>query len=778
MAKDKDTKRKGNMHDTSIMDTIIDKMIMSLDDNYVSTLNLTEKNAEFKSIINDELDMAKGISHNSILDFTRAISNPASASNTNTQTSNSDDEIYKYIAQNSGAIYNTYTERYKNKFVEAKDLDFISRMVPTLGQAVEIALNHITSSDDLSGAFTRSLNFGTNLQEEQSKILTQAIEQFETDNELLHNLKNTCYRNCLITGKYYIYAVSYSKLFTEYSKNREKMNQFGSAAGGKGITSTYVSEGVAYDHIDTDVGCIAATCALEAAEEKEITDLIRQSNSIGSLSKVNDINVGKQFIEGLSEISTIDSSIPIEVMESMVGLEATVDRPGKVGDFFKEKIDNIKKPKDPNRIADGTVASNEGSKGEKFDITGTFIKYIDADKIIPIKVLDKIIGYLYVETKAKKANPDAARFVNGEFTNVRKDDAIDRVAKMFSDKIISKFSSKFVSENTSFKDVIANCIMANGIVNNEYKIQYLSPDDLFEFNINPDKNGEGVSMLKKSLFPAKLLTSILVKKSLNYINKSGDKTVAHIRGGQTDISKKNNTMRIIRNLQESQITFGDMMADYSMMFHKYANDGNIVMPMGRSGNRLIEFEKMEGQNIDMNTDFEKNLENQALTATGVPPLLIEQYNQADFSKAYTTAHLGFAGTVAGLQSNLEKGTTDLYKRIIENLDLDDSLKSLVLPTFEFKLPRPKSISVLNNTESMSNAMSVSDTIIQLKYGDQPDDSKKDLVNEIKYAIVKELTPFIDWDTFENIITEKEAEVDNIRSTTTSSNDELAGPSQF
>ena len=237
-------------------------------------------------------------------------------------------------------------------------------------------------------------------------------------------------------------------------------------------------------------------------------------------------------------------------------------------------------------------------------------------------------------------------------------------------------------------------------------------------------------------------------------------------------------MRIIRNLQESQITFGDMMADYSMMFHKYANDGNMVMPMGRSGNRLIEFEKMDGQNIDMNTDFEKNLENQALTATGVPPLLIEQYNQADFSKAYTTAHLGFAGTVAGLQSNLEEGTTELYKKIIENLDIADELKSLVLPTFKFKLPRPKSISVLNNTEAMSNAMSVADNVIQLKYGDSPDDNKKDLTNAIRMAIVKDLTPFIDWDRYEEIITEKEAETDNIHSNTTSSNDEIAGPSQF
>jgi hypothetical protein len=59
-AKDKDLEKisKSKLNDIGIMDTIVDKMIMSLDDNHVSNLNLSEKNAEFKSIINDELEVA------------------------------------------------------------------------------------------------------------------------------------------------------------------------------------------------------------------------------------------------------------------------------------------------------------------------------------------------------------------------------------------------------------------------------------------------------------------------------------------------------------------------------------------------------------------------------------------------------------------------------------------------------------------------------------------------------------------------------------------------
>ena len=88
--------------DMKIADTIVSKMIMSLDDNYVSTLNLNEKNAEFKSIINDELELARGVSKGSIIDFTKSLSNNNAK---NIQTNSTDDDLYRFITQNSGPIY-------------------------------------------------------------------------------------------------------------------------------------------------------------------------------------------------------------------------------------------------------------------------------------------------------------------------------------------------------------------------------------------------------------------------------------------------------------------------------------------------------------------------------------------------------------------------------------------------------------------------------------------------------------------------------------------------
>lgn len=779
MAKDKKTKiNTKTLADMKIADTIVSKMIMSLDDNYVSTLNLNEKNAEFKSIINDELELAKGVSKGNIIDFTKSLSDKSAKA---MQTNSTDDDLMKFITQNSGPIYQTFTERYKNKFIEAQDLNFISKFVPSLGQAIRIALNHITSSDDLSGAFTRSLDFGSNLSDDDAAMLTRAIEQFETDNKLLFKLKNTCYYNSLVTGKYYIYAVSYSKLFTEYSKSRALTSDFEKAtmAAKANDVVSVASEGVTYTGYDSELKTLTASCALEATEIQEIKQMTAHDTGVnGDLA--SNMQVRNALVRGIADVYTLESAIPIEVLEEMAGIESVVDNKDlKSMDGFRKIIDDASKiKKNPNEIPDGTMDIGN-KKGETFDITGTYLKFIDATKVIPIKVLDEVIGYLYIESKTKKKDQDATRFIAGELTNVKREDAIEKIARILSQKIVSNFSAKFVADNIQFKNLIANCILANGVVNTEYKIQFISTDDMIPFNVNPDENGEGQSCLKNSMFPAKLLTAYTMKKNLNYINKSGDKTIATIHGGQVDTNRKNQVMRIIRNLQESNVTFGDMMSDYSMMFHKYASDNNIVMPSGRNGNKLVDFEKMDGQNIDMNTEYEKNLENQALTATGVPPLLIEQYNQADFSKAYTTAHLGFAGSVAGWQTDLEEPTTALYKKIIENLDIDDAIKQRVLPLFKFKLPRPKTLSALNNTESLSNATQIAETYVQLKYGevDQNNDTMKEIVNKVKLDIVKDQTPFIDWEKFDDIAKEAELSVDNVKSQT-GGDSETAGASDF
>ena len=56
---------------------------------------------------------------------------------------------------------------------------------------------------------------------------------------------------------------------------------------------------------------------------------------------------------------------------------------------------------DINRTSDGTM--DPSAKGSKFNTVGTYIKYSDASKIVPVKVYNQIVGWFHVhDTTASK----------------------------------------------------------------------------------------------------------------------------------------------------------------------------------------------------------------------------------------------------------------------------------------------------------------------------------------------------------------------------------------
>jgi hypothetical protein len=749
------------------MDVVVNKLLIKLDNDLVSNQNLSSKTEEYKSIINRELELAHGVSNGDIIEFNRAMNDESKKFNKTVSIEDGSD-LGEYLTKNSGNIYQYYNERYKNKFIEAQDLMFIAKFIPSLGQALNIYKTHIVSSDDLSGSVKRNISFGTALSQEEQAQIMAAIKVFEKDNKLLYKLKNSVIGESLVTGTYYVYAPSYQKLFTDYAKTLEKKKKNGANSTQIDHSERYgfgtnAMESVSFDELMSSDNNL--TCALESTEIKEIVDEIKSSNVLDSNDLFYKSDALKNFGKNIATVECVDSEIPFNVLEEMPDLAHNLG----ITEDLKMTFEKCTPATEADKIgaADGTfsretktnnkLSSTDKKHKNKFNVTGTYLKFIDSKNMIKIKILDETVGYFYVDSKKINKTKANITFSNAEWTNINKQSTIERIASMLGSKVAKQFSAKFVSDHVVFKKLIADCIMANGVVNTQYRIQFIPKDDVFEFKINEDAKGDGTSVLKQSLWPAKLLTSIRIRKVLNYINRSADKTIAYVRKGTADVSGRNQAQRVLRNLQESNITFGDIIGDSSLMFHKYAADGNILMPVSRSGNKLVEFERMEGQQVDMSTDYEKELENQALIASGVPPLLVEQSNQADFSRAFTTAHVGFAGIVAGLQSDYEEPLTALYKRIIENLDIDDKLKTLASNTVEVKLPRPRALSVSNSNEILEGSARFAEQFTTLRYGETTDENK-DFIQEVKYNIVKTNAPFIDWvaleETADNIKMEK------------------------
>lgn len=758
------------------LDIAAKKLISSIDNGYNERTLLSSKDDRIQEIINNELDLAKGVSKGSIVDFTTLMAKDSARYN-----GRDPNEVdgYTLFTEDIGNLFGYFQEIYKNRYIELADLKFITKFIPAIGEAVKTTLDSIVQSDDMSETISRNIELGPSLTNVEKAQVMAEIERIETDEKLLKKLRNIVYKKTLVSGNYYVYRIPYNDLFQEYDRlvktGRIINNQFVNNALARGnMSKDAKKKGFNLKNVGKS-GLFATEAAAEmepvvengfSPENTQIINSALESliASDKDFEKSRD-NLKRAFETSFENVSIVDSDVLVEALEGFSSLK-----------FMEDNIASYRQVFGGNGFIDEKLTAtpeatfgNDNYTPEKFNVQGTYIKYIDANRIVPVKVYNQIIGYLHVhDTSATKkatglANmqtqvsttnliaPSSNVFSSVQLTEDKRNKAVQSIVDAVSDGIISNFSNKFVNKNADFKRLIADCIVANGLINSTFQIQFIPAKYITPFAINEDENGMGVSMLQDSLFPAKMLLSTIIAKLLLYMNKSGNKTIAYVRKGPIDVSTGNHVQRTIRMLQESNITFSDLLST-NLSFAKFSRNGNIQLPMAKNGDRLIEFETQEGQEVDMNTPMEEYLEKLAILGTGVPSVIMEYTDAADYAKSLVTANLKFAGRVAAFQSDLEEATTDLYKALLSSSSLEESIRNKAVNSLKFKLSRPRVLTNANMADYLSQVEQVTRSIANMYLGENdetPEDGK--VRTEFIKNMAADMLPFISWSKYEEML---------------------------
>ena len=758
------------------LDIAAKKLISSIDNGYNERTLLSSKDDRIQEIINNELDLAKGVSKGSIVDFTTLMAKDSARYN-----GRDPNEVdgYTLFTEDIGNLFGYFQEIYKNRYIELADLKFITKFIPAIGEAVKTTLDSIVQSDDMSETISRNIELGPSLTNVEKAQVMAEIERIETDEKLLKKLRNIVYKKTLVSGNYYVYRIPYNDLFQEYDRlvktGRIINNQFVNNALARGnMSKDAKKKGFNLKNIGKS-GLFATEAAAEmepvvengfSPENTQIINSALESliASDKDFEKSRD-NLKRAFETSFENVSIVDSDVLVEALEGFSSLK-----------FMEDNIASYRQVFGGNGFIDEKLAAtpeatfgNDNYTPEKFNVQGTYIKYIDANRIVPVKVYNQIIGYLHVhDTSATKkatglANmqtqvsttnliaPSSNVFSSVQLTEDKRNKAVQSIVDAVSDGIISNFSNKFVNKNADFKRLIADCIVANGLINSTFQIQFIPAKYITPFAINEDENGMGVSMLQDALFPAKMLLSTIIAKLLLYMNKSGNKTIAYVRKGPIDVSTGNHVQRTIRMLQESNITFSDLLST-NLSFAKFSRNGNIQLPMAKNGDRLIEFETQEGQEVDMNTPMEEYLEKLAILGTGVPSVIMEYTDAADYAKSLVTANLKFAGRVAAFQSDLEEATTDLYKALLSSSSLEESIRNKAVNSLKFKLSRPRVLTNANMADYLSQVEQVTRSIANMYLGENdetPEDGR--VRTEFIKNMAADMLPFISWNKYEEML---------------------------
>lgn len=765
------------------LDIAAKKLISSIDNGYNERTLLSSKDDRIQEIINNELDLAKGVSKGSIVDFTTLMAKDSARYN-----GRDPNEVdgYTLFTEDIGNLFGYFQEIYKNRYIELADLKFITKFIPAIGEAVKTTLDSIVQSDDMTETISRNIELGPALTNVEKAQVMAEIERIETDEKLLKKLRNIVYKKTLVSGNYYVYRIPYNDLFQEYDRlvksGRIINNQFVNNALARGnMSKDAKKKGFNLKNVGKS-GLFATEAAAEmepivengfSPENTQIINSALESliASDKDFEKSRD-NLKRAFETSFENVSIVDSDVLVEALEGFSSLK-----------FMEDNIASYRQVFGGNGFIDEKLAAtpeatfgNDNYTPEKFNVQGTYIKYIDANRIVPVKVYNQIIGYLHVhDTSATKkatglANmqtqvsttnliaPSSNVFSSVQLTEDKRNKAVQSIVDAVSDGIISNFSNKFVNKNADFKRLIADCIVANGLINSTFQIQFIPAKYITPFAINEDENGMGVSMLQDALFPAKMLLSTIIAKLLLYMNKSGNKTIAYVRKGPIDVSTGNHVQRTIRMLQESNITFSDLLST-NLSFAKFSRNGNIQLPMAKNGDRLIEFETQEGQEVDMNTPMEEYLEKLAILGTGVPSVIMEYTDAADYAKSLVTANLKFAGRVAAFQSDLEEATTDLYKALLSSSSLEESIRNKAVNSLKFKLSRPRVLTNANMADYLSQVEQVTRSIANMYLGENdetPEDGK--VRTEFIKNMAADMLPFISWNKYEEMLKSSKVKV--------------------
>ena len=649
--------------------------------------------------------------------------------------------------EENSSLQSFINEAYKNRLIEQNDLHEIASQLIELSEAILITRDAIISADVVEGRMSCTLEFSKSDDESQEDYIP-VVEQMERKFKLREKIKNFIIPNTLEYGSYYAYTIPYSKIFNDFmqlkSTNGEKhiykestLLEYVSNQTDTVITESTTQKGKSNKKISYAEKIYNEYCD-EINKRNELKEPSEYEKSMETLGiDVKESAPDKEaFIKDinaiLSNITICNDAVPFPIFEEGVSSISYFQK-----NYVTESGDSIiteasskkKKDKEPdnpfNRIIDGVTPDgvqftqdDQKSKTDKFDeFTDCYIKLMPPTRVIPLKIMNQTLGYYYIqeENVAPLSGALSSTLYYAKFDeNARQQTVIDSLAKT----IVDAFDKSFLKENIKFKETIVEAINYYNLNEKRLRFQYIPVEYMQEFKIDEDIDGNGQSMIKKSLFYAKLYLMLLLFKIMSIILNSNDMKVNYIKSSGIDKNLANKVQEIARIKQSRQINMYDLF-NYTTLINKVGNGSEMYVPTGRSGERPIETEILSGQEIQLNTDLLEMLKNAYILGTGVPAALINYMNEADFAKVVEQNNTKFNGRVVNYQLDFNSSITDWYKKIMRwSTQIPESL----IDNFTFILQPPKTVTSSAKAEAIASYTTFEEFVIQRLYGDISDGS--------------------------------------------------------
>ena len=712
---------------------------MDADVNKISIDTMSEK---IKRVIADDMEEMK--TYGGENDLSRFLINTIQNSGSNKFNSSimdpkNENALENLFSSGDGAIFSTFQERFKNKSLLFNDLEIISEQLVELSEAINTTRDDIVSSDDVGADISKSLTFsidGINGNNEKYDELIEEVKRQEEIHGLNYMIREHIVPKTLKYGEYYVYVIPESKLYENAQKKKlERTNG----------------------------------ASMEATDAKVFLESLKLDKSIHKDVKPDDM---VSYISENIKINNTDMPLPIVENNNMIGAMKDLAQFNSLSTLLKQNKGKKKKDAGDNKYA--SLGFSDGVKSFKVedwsDVKGCYIKLLDPKKVIPVKLMNYTIGYYYIHDAELDITNQHHCTHGHRFTNIldnmtnKSVDQQNLIANI-ADAIVKSFGKQYLNDNIEFKELIINSLLYNDMYKRKLHYQFIPGDHICRFSVNEDENGNGQSMIYKSLFYAKLYLSLLVFNMITYLTKSQDTVVTYVKTSGIDKNMINKTMDVARQWKSKQIGIGDLM-DYSSIYSKIGTGRDLFIPEGESGERGLSWDIIQGQDVDMQNEMMEQLKQAFINGTGVPSVIMNYINEADFAKTLVMANAKHLRRVMMYQDNFNEDITSFYQKILcycTDIELED------IANFKYTLQRPKTLPNNNLVDLIGYGDQILDFVEKSEFGQFTEETPE--LNLTKDMFRKEFSrkvlPMLPWELIDEIM--EQVKLDVVKDTVAKAN---------
>ena len=661
MAEKKKNKSILSRREQKSLDKIDESLSSIIDDVNISLYgtnqdpDIKDLDTTFNSILRRELDSVVRHTNSDSTGLLARLVNEDSKVDFNSKS------IETILGSDSSEVFNFISNQYQNRCIKQNDLHEVASQLVELREAILVTRDAIVSSNVNEPGISKTIDF-KNIEKDKANNALSIIKDMEKATKIDSKMKNFIVPRTLEFGEYWVITTPYSKIFNDFQK---KKNELGTG---------YTSMNRVFESAEDDIKYTEMYKSYygESATDKGFStfkdDIQHVFENVSISNSTTSYVIDRYGVESIEELKAI--------------MEAGEKSDSPTKDIFKQV----------NSIDDG-ITGEEKIKGDFNNISGCHIQLVDPMHMIELKIIDTTIGYYLVEEEDIQPISglvSTTLYYSRFDENKRQKTIIDGLVE----RIVKSFDKKYLESNIELKDTIANALMYFDLNTKKLRFKYIPVEYVTKFSVNADERGTGTSIIEPSLFYAKLYLMLLLFKIMSILLYSNDTKVNYVKTSGIDKNVSNKIQDIIRKKQSRQINLMDMFS-YTTLLKKLGSGSEMYIPTGRSNERGIETEILQGQEVQINNELMEMLKKSYVLGTGVPSAIMNYLDEVDFAKSIELANTRFNGRVVTYQGDINESATELYKKILK---FSTSLDSETIDALSYTLSAPKHAEATLKTE--------------------------------------------------------------------------------